>query len=189
MQWRHHQARMKPCAMRIYSRACILRWYVGFMSGNVLSWVGAVFASGLLRVIRFLQLNWRELTRDIRTGSLDSRVDDQAIRGCMGRVLRPEPELANLLARECEKDNWEGIITRTWPNAKFIDTIVTGSMSQYIPAIDYYSGGLPVVSAMYVSSECAVGINFDSFCNPSEVSYTFMPRMEEWNLFNANTKY
>ncbi|XP_047967791.1 probable indole-3-acetic acid-amido synthetase GH3.1 isoform X2 [Salvia hispanica] len=138
--------------------------------------VGAIFASGLLRVIRFLQLNWRELTRDIRTGSLDSRVDDQAIRGCMGRVLRPEPELANLLARECEKDNWEGIITRIWPNAKFIDTIVTGSMSQYIPTVDYYSGGLPVVSTVYVSSECAVGINFDPFCNPSEVSYTFMPQ-------------
>ncbi|KAG6412110.1 hypothetical protein SASPL_124778 [Salvia splendens] len=53
---------------------------------------------------------------------------------------------------------------------------VTGSMSQYIPTVDYYSGGLPVISAMYVSSECAVGINFDPFCNPSEVSYTFMPQ-------------
>ncbi|XP_042042577.1 probable indole-3-acetic acid-amido synthetase GH3.1 [Salvia splendens] len=147
----------------LYERELILR-------------VGAVFASGLLRVIRFLQLNWRELTHDIRTGSLDSRVDDQAIRGCMGRVLRAEPELADLLARECEKDNWEGIITRIWPNAKFIETIVTGSMSQYIPTVDYYSGGLPVISAMYVSSECAVGINLDSFCNPSEVSYTFMPQ-------------
>ncbi|KAL1566062.1 putative indole-3-acetic acid-amido synthetase GH3.1 [Salvia divinorum] len=147
----------------LYERECIIR-------------VGAIFASGLLRAIRFLQLNWKELTHDIRTGSLDPRVDDQAIRGCMTRVLRPEPELANWLARECEKDKWEGIITRIWPNTKFIDTIVTGSMSQYIPAVDYYSGGLPVFCSMYASSECAVGINFDPFCNPSDVSYTFMPQ-------------
>ncbi|KAL1544308.1 putative indole-3-acetic acid-amido synthetase GH3.1 isoform X2 [Salvia divinorum] len=137
--------------------------------------VGALFASGLLRAIRFLQLNWQNLTHDVRTGMLNPRVDDQGIRGCMARVLRPEPELADLLARECDKDKWEGIITRIWPNTKFVDTIVTGSMSQYIPTVDYYSGGLPVTCTQYASSECSCGINLDPFCHPSQVSYTFMP--------------
>lgn len=32
--------------------------------------IGAIFASGLLRAIRFLQINWKELCHDIRTRTL-----------------------------------------------------------------------------------------------------------------------
>ncbi|KAJ4816206.1 Auxin-responsive GH3 family protein [Rhynchospora pubera] len=32
--------------------------------------IGAVFASGLLRAIRFLQIHWRDLARDIETGTV-----------------------------------------------------------------------------------------------------------------------
>ncbi|KAL0412600.1 UNVERIFIED_CONTAM: putative indole-3-acetic acid-amido synthetase GH3.1 [Sesamum radiatum] len=66
--------------------------------------VGAVFASGLLRAIRFLQLNWQQLTHDIRTGSLNPKVTDVSIRECMTRVLRADPDLADFIARECEKE-------------------------------------------------------------------------------------
>ncbi|KAK4424237.1 putative indole-3-acetic acid-amido synthetase GH3.1 [Sesamum alatum] len=139
--------------------------------------VGAVFASGLLRAIRFLQLNWQQLTHDIRTGSLNPMVTDVSIRECMTRVLRPDPDLANFIARECEKDNWERIITRIWPNTKYLDVIVTGAMAQYIPTLDYYSGGLPKACTMYASSECYFGLNLNPMCNPSQVSYTIMPNM------------
>ncbi|KAL3583786.1 hypothetical protein D5086_014847 [Populus alba] len=44
--------------------------------------VGAVFASGLLRAIRFLQLNWKELANDISTGSLNPKVTNPSIREC-----------------------------------------------------------------------------------------------------------
>jgi len=33
--------------------------------------VGAVFASGFLRAVRFLEKHWPRLCRDIRTGTLD----------------------------------------------------------------------------------------------------------------------
>ncbi|KAL0376070.1 UNVERIFIED_CONTAM: putative indole-3-acetic acid-amido synthetase GH3.1 [Sesamum calycinum] len=139
--------------------------------------VGAVFASGLLRAIRFLQLNWQQLTRDIRTGSLNPKVTDVSIRECMARVLRPDPDLADFIARECEKDDWERIITRIWPNTKYLEVIVTGAMAQYIPTLDYYSGGLPKACTMYASSECYFGLNLNPMCTPSEVSYTIMPNM------------
>ncbi|XP_019165485.1 PREDICTED: probable indole-3-acetic acid-amido synthetase GH3.1 [Ipomoea nil] len=139
--------------------------------------LGAIFASGLLRAIRFLQLHWPQLSNDIRTGILSPHVTDPAICECMTRVMRPDPELADFIARECSKENWEGIITRIWPGTKYLDVIVTGAMAQYIPTLDYYSGGLPMACTMYASSECYFGLNLNPMCKPSEVSYTIMPNM------------
>ncbi|CAA0830959.1 Probable indole-3-acetic acid-amido synthetase GH3.1, partial [Striga hermonthica] len=137
--------------------------------------VHALFASGLVRLINFLQLHWQQLTHDIRTGSLDPRVTDESIRKYMAGTYKPHPDLADSIASECSRDNWGGIIPRIWPHAKILGVIATGTMEQYIPTLDYYSGGLPIVSMVYASSESFLGINLNPICNPSEVSYTFMP--------------
>lgn len=52
--------------------------------------LGAIFASGLLRAIRFLQLNWRELAQDIRTGALNLNISDSDIRRCLTQVMRSD---------------------------------------------------------------------------------------------------
>ncbi|KAL9840781.1 putative indole-3-acetic acid-amido synthetase GH3.1 [Arabidopsis thaliana] len=139
--------------------------------------VGAVFASGLLRAIRFLQLHWSRFAHDIELGCLDSEITDPSIRQCMSGVLKPDPVLAEFIRRECKSDNWEKIITRIWPNTKYLDVIVTGAMAQYIPTLEYYSGGLPMACTMYASSECYFGLNLNPMSKPSEVSYTIMPNM------------
>ncbi|KAK1423806.1 hypothetical protein QVD17_19115 [Tagetes erecta] len=139
--------------------------------------IGAIFASGLLRAIRFLQLYWRELCHDIRTGTLNKGVSDPDIQQCMVWILYPDHDLANVVESECLKEDWERIIPRIWPNVKYLEVIVTGAMAQYIPTLDYYSGGLPKVCTMYASSECYFGINLNPVCEPSEVSYTLMPNM------------
>ncbi|XP_075482408.1 putative indole-3-acetic acid-amido synthetase GH3.1 [Primulina tabacum] len=140
--------------------------------------VGAVFASGLLRAIRFLQLNWRQLAHDISTGSLNPRITDSCIQEKMATILNePNPNLAEFIARECEDEIWESIIPRIWPNTKYLDVIVTGAMAQYIPLLDFYSGGLPQACTMYASSECYFGLNLKPMTKPSQVSYTIMPNM------------
>ncbi|PON66689.1 GH3-like hormone conjugating enzyme [Parasponia andersonii] len=140
--------------------------------------VGAVFASGLLRAIRFLQLNWSDLARDISTGTLNPRITDPAIKErLLSNILKPDPELAEFITSQCSGENWEGIITRIWPNTIYLDVIVTGAMAQYIPTLDYYSGGLPKACTMYASSECYFGLNLKPMCDPSDVSYTIMPNM------------
>ncbi|KAL6845203.1 hypothetical protein ACP4OV_024698 [Aristida adscensionis] len=145
--------------------------------------VGAVFASGLLRAIRFLQLHWKELVHDIETGTLSARVTESSIREAVAEALRrPDAALAALVAAECARDSWEGIITRVWPNTKYLDVIVTGAMAQYIPTLKYYSGGLPMACTMYASSECYFGLNLRPMCDPSEVSYTIMPNMGYFEL-------
>ena len=139
--------------------------------------VGAVFASGFIRAIKFLEKHWIELVRDIRTGTLSSLITDPSVREAVAKILKPSPKLADFVEFECKKKSWQGIITRLWPNTKYVDVIVTGTMSQYIPTLDYYSNGLPLVCTMYASSECYFGVNLRPLCKPSEVSYTLIPTM------------
>ncbi|MBA0714598.1 hypothetical protein Golax_013562 [Gossypium laxum] len=139
--------------------------------------VGAVFASGLLRAIHFLQNNWKQLAHDIATGTLNPKITDAPVRECMRKILKPNPELAQLVIMECYEENWECIIKRIWPRTKYLDVIVTGAMAQYIPTLEYYSGGLPMACTMYASSECYFGLNLNPMCKPSEVTYTIMPNM------------
>ncbi|WOL10468.1 hypothetical protein Cni_G19223 [Canna indica] len=139
--------------------------------------LGAVFASGLLRAIRFLQLHWRQLAHDIANGTLSSQITDIDIRDAVAEVLKPDPALAEFVVAECSPGDWGSIITRIWPNTKYLDVIVTGAMAQYIPTLEYYSGGLPMACTMYASSECYFGLNLRPMCKPGEVSYTIMPNM------------
>ncbi|KFK30362.1 hypothetical protein AALP_AA7G251400 [Arabis alpina] len=149
--------------------------------------LGAVFASGLLRAISFLQNNWKELARDISTGTLSSRIFDTAIKNRMSKILtKPDQELSEFLIEVCSQENWEGIITKIWPNTKYLDVIVTGAMAQYIPTLEYYSGGLPMACTMYASSESYFGINLKPMCKPSEVSYTIMPNMAYFEFLPHN---
>ncbi|CAM8950917.1 unnamed protein product [Rhodiola kirilowii] len=140
--------------------------------------VGAIFASAFLRAIKFLETYWEELCTNIRTGHVSDWIIDEGCRKAVSLVLGgPNPELAKLIESQCNQDSWEAIIKKLWPLTKYIDVIVTGSMAQYIPTLEFYSGGLPLVSTMYASSECFFGINLYPLCKPSEVSYTFIPNM------------
>ncbi|KAF7031111.1 hypothetical protein CFC21_042488 [Triticum aestivum] len=139
--------------------------------------VGAVFASGLLRAIRFLEKHWPRLCHDIRTGELDPEITDHAVRDAVGRLLHANPALASEIEAECSKPSWEGIIRRLWPRTKYIDVIVTGAMSQYIQTLEFYGGGLPLICTMYASSECYFGLNLNPMCKPGDVAYTLIPTM------------
>jgi auxin responsive GH3 family protein len=149
--------------------------------------IGTTFASGVVRAISFLQLNWQQLADDIEAGTLTQRVTDPAVREAVaGVLLRPDPELAQFVRAECAKGDWAGIVTRIWPKTKYLDTTVTGSMAPYVPALSYYSGGLPIASTTYASSECCFGINLRPMCDPSEVSYTIMPNMAYFEFLPAD---
>jgi len=140
--------------------------------------VGAAFASGVLRAIRFFQRNWAQLAADIDAGTLTDRVTDPSVRQALAGVLRQrDPELARFVRSEGSKGDAAGIIARLWPNTKYLHAVATGSMAHYVPALNHHSGGLPIVSTAYFSSECSIGINLRPMCDPSEVSYTVMPNM------------
>ncbi|XP_072956377.1 probable indole-3-acetic acid-amido synthetase GH3.1 [Typha angustifolia] len=149
----------------------------GLILRNDVLRVGAVFASGFIRAIKFLEKHWPRLCRDIRSGKLDEEISDRAVREAVKRILRPDSDLADAIEAECGKKSWQGIIPRLWPNTKYIDVIVTGTMSQYIPTLEFYGDGLPLTCTMYASSECYFGLNLNPMCKPSEVAYTLIPTM------------
>ncbi|KAH1098528.1 hypothetical protein J1N35_015449 [Gossypium stocksii] len=151
--------------------------------------VGAVFASAFLRAIKFLEDNWKELSSNIRTGHVSDWITDPGCRKVVSLVLnKPKPELADLIEHECSSKSWEGIIKKLWPRTKYIEVIVTGSMAQYVSTLEYYSGGLPLVSTMYASSECYFGINFKPLSKPWDVSYTLIPNMAYFEFLPVKKK-
>lgn len=140
--------------------------------------VGAVFASAFLRAIKFLEDYWKELSDNIRNGEVSEWITDPNCRVAVSSILtKPNAGLADLIDGMCGEKSWEGIIKKIWPKTKYIEVIVTGSMAQYIPTLEFYSGGLPLVSTMYASSECYFGINFNPLSKPCDVSYTLLPNM------------
>nr|GMD23558.1 putative indole-3-acetic acid-amido synthetase GH3.9 [Ipomoea batatas] len=141
--------------------------------------LGAVFASAFLRAISFLQHNWPALCLDIRTGQLSGAITDSECRAAMSKILlSPDPELAGEIEEICGAPSWKGIVYWLWPKAKYIEAVITGSMSQYVPALRYYSDEkLPLICTMYASSECYFGVNLKPLSEPADVAFTLLPNM------------
>ncbi|TYK29619.1 indole-3-acetic acid-amido synthetase GH3.17-like [Cucumis melo var. makuwa] len=137
-----------------------------------------ILCSDSKQTIKFLEDYWKELSDNIRKGELSQWISDPNCRASVSLILtKSNPVLADLIDGLCGEKSWEGIIKKLWPKTKYIEVIVTGSMAQYIPTLEFYSGGLPLISTMYASSECYFGINFNPLSKPSDVSYTLLPNM------------
>ncbi|XP_057451009.1 putative indole-3-acetic acid-amido synthetase GH3.9 [Lotus japonicus] len=141
--------------------------------------LGASFASAFLRAISFLERNWMSLCEDIRSGQLSSFITDLGCRSSMSAMLSsPNPRLADEITKICSQKCWKGILCQLWPKAKYIEAVITGSMAQYVPALQYYSDGkLPLVCTRYASSECYFGVNIKPLSDPADVAFTLVPNM------------
>jgi len=141
--------------------------------------LGAVFASAFLRSISFLEQHWCDLVNDIRIRQLSSNITNSTCRLAIQSFLAlPNPELADEIEVICSLESWKGILGKLWPNAKYIEAVLTGTMAQYIPMLEFYSDGkIPLVCTMYASSESYFGVNLRPLCSPEDVSYTILPNM------------
>ncbi|KAL0720145.1 hypothetical protein Bca4012_034744 [Brassica carinata] len=141
--------------------------------------LGAVFASAFLRAISYLERKWGQLCQDIRTGHLSPMITDSGCQMAMSSLLAsPNPDLADEIEDICGRPSWKGILCQLWPQAKFIEAVVTGSMAQYIPALEFFSQGkIPLVCPMYASSETYFGVNVKPLSKPSDVVFTLLPNM------------
>ncbi|EFJ11612.1 hypothetical protein SELMODRAFT_125904 [Selaginella moellendorffii] len=163
----------------------------GLVQSTQVAVLGAPFASTLVRSMKRLSDCWRDLCQDIRSGKANSNIiSDLSVKHAVNALLRtPNPELADAIERECSKKNWRGIITRLFPNARVIQTIITGSMQQYVPVIDFLSGELPIASPLYASSECSsLGVNLSPLSPPSPILYTIFPSFAYYEFLPVNCK-
>ncbi|CAH2036158.1 unnamed protein product [Thlaspi arvense] len=149
--------------------------------------VGAVFASTLVGAITFLENNWKEMCTNIRSGHVSEWITDFTCRDVVTNIVGgPNSELADVIEEECRKESWKGIITRLWPKTKFIQSVVTGQMAQYIPILEFYSNKVPMISPLYASSETMFGVNMNPLCKPQDVSYIFMPNISYFEFLLAD---
>jgi len=121
---------------------------------------------------------WEELCNDIRTGVLSSRINVLSTRTAMSKLLKPNPELADLIYKKCSSlSNWYGLIPELLPNAKYIYGIMTGSMEPYLKKLRHYAGGLPLLSADYGASEGWIGANVNPKLPPELATYAVLPNI------------
>ncbi|CAF2081759.1 unnamed protein product [Brassica napus] len=141
--------------------------------------ISSTFASGMVRVIKVLEDSWKELCSNIRSGYLSEWITDSGCRNAVSMVLggQPRPNLSDGIESICSQKSWKGIMKKLWPQTKYIEAIVTGSMVQYIPTLEHYCNDLPLVSTIYASSESIFGINTSPLCKPEDISYTLMPNI------------
>ncbi|KAK8972983.1 hypothetical protein V6N11_028572 [Hibiscus sabdariffa] len=140
--------------------------------------VSSTFAHSIVHSFRTFEQVWEELCADIRKGVLSSRITFSSVRSAMAKLLKPNPELADLIHRKCSGlSNWYGLIPELFPNVKYIYGIMTGSMEHYLKKLRHYAGDVPLLSADYGSSEGWIGANVNPKVPPESTTYAVLPNI------------
>ncbi|CAM6130022.1 unnamed protein product [Calypogeia fissa] len=138
---------------------------------------GAIFAPLIVKALRSLEDLWPDLSSDITSGTLSSKIKDESMRAAVLPFLRKDPKLAEFLREEFSTGkSTDGMIRRLWPNVKVLDTVCTGSLEAYLPALANYSENLPVICTnLYAATEGYFGVNANPMCPSDKIYYTLMP--------------
>ncbi|KAK7292782.1 hypothetical protein RJT34_15635 [Clitoria ternatea] len=140
--------------------------------------VSSTFAHSLVYAFRTFEQVWEDLCGDIREGVLNSKVTVPSIRAAMSQLLKPNPELANLIHKKCMGlSNWYGLIPELFPNAKYVYGIMTGSMEPYLKKLRHYAAELPLLTSDYGSSEGWIATNVKPRLPPELATYTVLPQI------------
>ncbi|KAA8550916.1 hypothetical protein F0562_002600 [Nyssa sinensis] len=134
------------------------------------------YAVGLVRAFNLLESKWEHLCEDLEHGFPSSEITDVKMRDSVIEILcGPQVDLSKRIRSICEEKNWEGILSKLWPNARYIRCVCTGSMEQYYSKLKYYAGEMTVLGGDYFASECCVGINLDIMQPPELTQFVMLP--------------
>ena len=140
--------------------------------------VSSTFAHSIVNAFRTFEQVWEELVTDIKEGVLSNRVTHPSIRTAMSKLLKPNPELANLIHKKCiGLSNWYGLIPELFPNAKYVLGIMTGAMEPYLKKLKHYAGEVPLVTSDYGASEGWIGSNLNPKVAPEFAAYAILPQI------------
>ncbi|CAN8247929.1 unnamed protein product [Cochlearia groenlandica] len=152
---------------------------LGLYFSTQVEFVASAFSYTIVQAFSFFEEIWGELCSDIKEGHLNSRITFPEMRKAVLSLIRPNPSLASHIEKICIELElnlgWFGLIPKLWPNAKYISSIMTGSMLTYLKKLRHYAGDLPLVSADYGSTESWIGVNVDPNLPPEDVSFAVIP--------------
>jgi auxin responsive GH3 family protein/jasmonic acid-amino synthetase len=164
----------------------------GLLFAGEVRTVFAMFGHNLVLAFQTLERAWEDLCHDIRHGALSpARVTEPALRRAVSALLAPpNPALADEVARRCAEaalSDWCGVVPALWPNARYVHTIVTGSMQHYVRKIRHYAGGLPLVAMDYGASEGMVGANVEPEVPPDSATFAVVPDIAYFEFIPLKT--
>ncbi|KAE9605716.1 hypothetical protein Lal_00025494 [Lupinus albus] len=163
-----------------FEQALYCHLLCGLIFREEIQFLYSPFAHTLLHALRTFEDVWEELCNDIREGVLSSRITDPNPRGAMSKILKPDPELANLIHKKCtglKLNNWYGVVQELFPNAKYLIGVMTGTMVPYVEKLRHYAGEVPVVSSDYGASEGWIAVNVHPTVPAEITSYTVLPQL------------
>ncbi|KAJ4839651.1 hypothetical protein Tsubulata_045154 [Turnera subulata] len=143
---------------------------------DLIDGIQAPYAIGLVRAFAMLESRWEQLCDDLENGFPSLEISDAAMRESVVKLLGgPRVDLSRRIQMICEKKNWGGIVSKLWPNLRYVKCVTTGSMKQYYSKIKYYAGDVMVLGGEYFSSECVGGINWDITQPPETTRFLMLP--------------
>ncbi|KAL9256686.1 Jasmonoyl--L-amino acid synthetase JAR6-like protein [Drosera capensis] len=148
----------------------------GVIHHEEIQFVSSTFAHSIVHAFEAFEQVWEQLCTDIREGTLSDRVTCPSIQASMAKLLKPNPELADLIYNKCSNlTNWYGLIPELFPNAKYVYGIMTGSMEPYLKKLRRYAGWLPLVCADYGSTEGWIAANVNPHLPPESATFAVLP--------------
>ncbi|GAB4841190.1 hypothetical protein Ancab_021934 [Ancistrocladus abbreviatus] len=148
----------------------------GLSKFELIDGIRAPYAVGLIRALFLLESKWEQLCEDLEQGVLNSEIIDAEMRSSVTEFIGgPQPELSNRIRSICKEKNWHGILSKLWPNVRYIRSVTTGSMQHYYRKLKYYGGEIPLLGGDYFASECPLGINLDTMQPPDLTRFVMLP--------------
>lgn len=161
-----------------YKQSTYCHLLLGLFFSDQVEFITSTFAYSLVQAFTAFEDLWNEICIDIKEGSLSSRITLPKMRKAVLAIISPNPCLASRIEESCkemENLDWLGLIPKLWPNAKYVYSIMTGSMQPYLKKLRHYAGGLPLLSADYGSTESWIGVNVDPSLPPEKVTFAVVP--------------
>ncbi|OVA20224.1 GH3 auxin-responsive promoter [Macleaya cordata] len=162
-----------------YKQSTYCHLLLGLVFSDQVEFITSTFAYSIVQAFTTFEEVWENICDDIREGTLNStKVTSSKMRKAVLDIISPNPSLASRIEQKCrdlEVMNWVSVIPKLWPNAKYIYSIMTGSMQPYLKKLRHYAGSLPFVCADYGSTESWVGVNIDPSCPPENATFTVVP--------------
>ncbi|XAR53979.1 hypothetical protein NMG60_11028948 [Bertholletia excelsa] len=150
----------------------------GLLHRDEVQVVSSTFAHSIVYSFQTFEQVWEQLCADIREGVLTSQITAQSIRIAMSKLLKPNPELADMIYKKClGLTNWYGLIPELFPNCKYVYGIMTGSMEPYLKKLRHYAGELPLLSGDYGASEGWIAANVNPTLPPEFVTFAVLPNI------------
>ncbi|XP_021748556.1 jasmonic acid-amido synthetase JAR1-like [Chenopodium quinoa] len=171
----------------VFNQSLYCHLLCGLLSYNEIESIYSTFAHSIVQAFETFEQVWEDLCSDIRFGTLNDRVTDPNTRAAMSKLLKPNPDLADMITRKCSGlTNWYGLIPELFPNIKYVYGIMTGAMEPYIKQLRRYAGGVPLVCADYAASEGWIGANINPRSPPEEVTFAVIPNIGYYEFIPLN---